>query len=175
VVWHQYRTRRTGRSALIAAAAAVIVIGVPLVVEPVRLEASPSPQDNAAVPLGDGISFKEGARSVVMRPLGDEAGQCRVMVRVTQVQSNWPGSAQPLSYRFVHRPTGKNLIFTWFALPDRIRELGGGQRISEAEWRELFQILYRYAVVGPMITSDDPHQAEFNSVSCRDIDVVIRH
>jgi hypothetical protein len=174
--WHQFRTRRTGRSALIAAAAAVVVIGVPYLFEPARLEARDSFTDEPAVPLGSGMRFKEGARSVVMWPLGDRQGQCDVMVRVTQTPGNQPANAlRWLSYHFVHRPTGRPLVFTWFALPDRIREMAGGQVVIDSEARELFQILYRYAVVGPMFTSEDPRNAELKSVSCRDIDVVVRH
>jgi hypothetical protein len=174
--WHQFRTRRTGRSALIAAATAVIVIGVPFMFQPARLEASDPFTDEPAVPLGSGMRFKDAARSVVMWPRGDQQGQCGVMVRVTQTPGNQPVNALPRpSYRFVHRPTGKNLVFTYFALPDRIREMGGGDVVLGSEARELFQILYRYAVVGPMFSSDDPRNTELKSVSCRDVDVIVRH
>jgi hypothetical protein len=174
--WHQFRTRRTRRSALIAAATAVMVIGVPYVFGPAKLEANHSFTDEPAVPLGSGMHFDDGPRSVVMWPVGDRNGQCGVMVRVTQVQTSLPANAPPrLSYRFVHRPTGKPLVFTWFALPDRIREMASGDVVTGSEARELFQILYRHAVVGPMFASDDPRNTELKSVSCRDIDVVVRH
>lgn len=177
VAWHQYRTRRTGRSALIAAATAVIVIGMPYVFAPARLEARTSFTDDPAVPLGAGMRFQDGAHSIVMWPLGDRDGQCGVMVRVTQTQGFFQPASQPpwLSYRFVHRPTGRALAFTYFALPDRNRELSSGQVIVDSEARERFQILYRYAVIGPLDTSDDPRKAELKSASCRDVDVVVRH
>jgi hypothetical protein len=175
--WHQFRTRRTGRSALIAAATTVIVMGVPFMFQPTRVEARDSFTDEPAVPLGSGMHFRMGAHSVVMWPLGDKQGQCGVMVRVTQTPGNQPANAPLpwLSYYFVHRPTGKGLVFTYFALPDRIREMAGGQGVIDSESRELFQILYRYAVIGPMFSSDDPRNAELKSVSCRDVDVVVRH
>jgi hypothetical protein len=182
VAWHQYRTRRTGRSALIAAATAVILIGVPYAFEPAGLEARTSFftfTDDPAVPLGSGMRFKDGPRSIVMWPLGDREGQCGVMVRVTQVRSNLPMNApQSLSYQFVHRPTQRGLNFTYFALPDRIREMASGQVLVDTDARELFQILYRYAVVGPVVSSGDPRDprnVELKSVACRDVDVVVRH
>jgi hypothetical protein len=182
VAWHQYRTRRTGRSALIAAATGVILIGVPYVFEPAGLEARTSFftfTDDPAVPLGSRMQFKDGPRSIVMWPLGDRDGQCGVMVRVTQVRSNLPMNApQTLSYQFVHRPTQRGLNFTYFALPDRIREMASGQVLADTEARELFQILYRYAVVGPDVSSGDPRDprnVELKSVACRDVDVIVRH
>jgi hypothetical protein len=80
-----------------------------------------------------------------------------------------------LSYRFVHRPTGRSLVFTYFALPDRNRELASEQILMDSEARQRFQILYRYAIVGPLITSGDPRNTELKSVSCRDVDVIVRH
>jgi ABC-type transport system involved in multi-copper enzyme maturation permease subunit len=174
--WHQFRTRRTGRSALIAAATAAIVIGVPFMFQRARLEARDSFTNEFTVPLGAEMRFKDGPRSVVMWPVDDRDGQCGVMVRMTQVQTSLAANAPPQqSYRFAHRPTGRPLVFTYFALPDRIREMAAGQLASDSEARELFQILYRYAVVGPMFTSDDPRTTDLKSVSCRDVDVIVRH
>ena len=176
VAWHQYRTRRTGRSVMIAAATAVIVIGVPQIFGRGTVEAIPSVTDIPAVPLGDGMRFKEGPRTIVMWPLGDRVGQCGVMVRATQTFGFGHWNTPPsLSYRFVHRPTGKGLVFTYFALPDRTREWAAGNVPVDAEAREMFQIFYRYVVVGPMFAPDDPFRTEIKGVSCRDIDVVVRH
>jgi hypothetical protein len=121
------------------------------------------------------MRFKEGPRSVVMWPLGDRVGQCGVMVRMTQTFAFGPSWPQSLSYRFVHRPTGRNLVFTYFALPDRTREWGGGNVPVDAEAREMFQINYRYALVGPMFTTEDPRSTEIKSIACRDVDVIVRH
>jgi hypothetical protein len=174
--WHQYRTRRTGRSAMIAAATAVIIMGLPYVFEPLELEALTSFTDEPAVPLGAGMRFQKDGRTIVMRPLDDRNGQCGVMARMTQVISSLPGNTLPrLSYRFVHRPTGRPLNFTYFALPDRSREMAAEQGIPDSEAFQRFQILYRHVVVGPLSTSDDPRTAELKSISCRDVDVVVRH
>lgn len=177
--WHQYRTRRTGQSALIAAVTVIIVTGIPYVFDPPRVEARTrisSLTDEPAVPLGTGMRFKDGPSSVVMWPLGDSLGQCGVMVRVTQAPGIRPVNAPAwLSYRFVHRPTGKTVVFTYFALPNRTLELASGDEFPRSEIRERFQILYRYATVGPLLTSDDPLKAELKNVDCRDLDVVVRH
>jgi hypothetical protein len=98
------------------------------------------------------------------------------MVRVTQAPGIRPVNAPAwLSYRFVHRPTGKAVVFTYFALPNRTLELASGDEFPRSEIRERFQILYRYATVGPLLTSDDPLKAELKNVDCRDLDVVVRH
>jgi hypothetical protein len=67
-----------------------------------------------------------------------------------------------------------HLVFTYFALPHRNRELSAYQKRHDTEQFELFQVLYRYTVVGPVFESNDP-DAELKSVSCRDVDVVIQH
>jgi hypothetical protein len=173
-VWYQYRTRRRERSALMVAATAAAASFVPYLV-PSGLQARPAMTEDPAVALGDGMRFQDGPRSVVMWPVDDRDGQCGVMVRVTQLQGMQAAVTHPWpSYRFVHRPLRKGLVFTYFALPDRSRELSPAQRSVDTEEFELFQVLYRYAVVGPVFESNDPH-AELKSVYCRDVDVVIRH
>jgi hypothetical protein len=133
-------------------------------------------RENPPVPLGDGMRFQDGPRSIVMWPAGERNGQCGVMVRVTQVQGRQGKVAHPpLSYRFVYQPARKGLAFTYFALPDRNRELAPNQTLHDSEQFELFQVLYRYAVVGPVLESNDPRDQELKSVSCRDVDVVVRH
>jgi ABC-type transport system involved in multi-copper enzyme maturation permease subunit len=172
--WSQYRTRRRERSALLVAAAAGVSFFMPYLV-PSGLEARAAMTEDPAVALGDGMRFRDGPTSVVMWPLGDRDGQCGVMVRVTQVQGMQAAVTHPWpSYRFVHRPARQPLVFTYFALPHRSQELIPSQRVYDTEEFELFQVLYRYAVVGPMFESNDPH-AEIKSVSCRDVDVVVRH
>jgi hypothetical protein len=175
--WHQYRTRRSRQSALIAAATLVALFITPYSFAQPRRDASiPSFTDNPAVPLGTGMRFQDGARSVVMWPLGDRVGQCGVLVRMTQtlgLRQAFPSPWQ--SYRFVHRPTGRGLVFTYFALPDRIREFAPSTQVLGSEALEPFQVFYRYAVVGPLFTSDDPLDTEVRSLQCRDVGVIVRH
>ena len=175
--WHQYRTRRERQSALIAAATIVALFITPYVFAQPRLDASvPTFTDEPAVPLGTGMRFRDGARSVVMWPLGDRDGQCGVMVRATQTLGLRTTNAPPWqSYRFVDRPTGRRLVFTYFALPDRIREFAPSTQVLGVEALEPFQVYYRYAVVGPVFASDDPSDTVVRSLACRDVDVIVRH
>jgi hypothetical protein len=176
--WYQYRTRRRDRSALIAAATAGAVLVMPYLVPASALEArQPSFTDAPAVALGAGIRFQDGPRSVVMWPLGDRDGQCGVMVRVTRVQGIRTRATPPKpGYHFVHRPTHGVLGYTYFALPDRSRELAPGQVPPSPEDLELFQVLYRYAVLGPSLLPSKAGEDEqlLPSVDCRDVDVVVR-
>ena len=91
-----------------------------------------------------------------MWPLGDRDGQCGVMVRVTQTQGVCQPAHAPRGSRIASSTgrRGRPLVFTYFALPDRIRELAApGESFDSRGASSCFQILYRYAVVGPMFTS----------------------
>jgi hypothetical protein len=179
--WHQYRTRSRERSALIAAVTAGAALAIPSLFAGVALEAHrPALTDAPAVALDGGVHFKDGARSVVMWAAGDRHDLCTVMVRVTQsqaIQSPVAGPKPMPSSRFVHRQTGKHLVFTYFALPDRAREMASGHAFGTSENFELFQVFYRYVLVGPMFAPGDREagNAELKSVSCRDVDVVVQH
>lgn len=174
-VWHQYRTRSRGRSAAIAAGTAGAVLAVLYLLPRSAIAATPvSTTRPPTVALGEGIRVQNGARSVVMWPAGEDHGLCRVMVRVTQVRGIQSPATQPVpSYRFFHQPTGKNLVFTWFALPDREHELAAGLSRHGSEELELFQVLYREVLVGPTFASNDPDDATLRNVSCREVGVMV--
>jgi hypothetical protein len=162
-------------TAVIVAATAIAVFALPHVLGRPGAEARASRKEDPAVPLGNGLRFQDGPRSIVMWPLGDRDGQCGVLVRVTQVQGRQSKAAHPPpTYRFVYRPAGKGIFFTYFALPQRSRELAPGAMGIGTEEFELFQVLYRHVVVGPVIESNDPRDPDLESVSCRDVDVVVR-
>jgi hypothetical protein len=175
--WHQFRTRRREHSAAIAASTVVVLFVLPYFFFPQTGQArTASFTENPAVPLAAGMRAQDGASSVAMWPFGDRDGQCGVMVRVTQTQGIQTALSTPWPfYRFVHRPTGKPIVSTYFALPDRNRELAAGVRAVGSESFELFQVLYRYEVVGPIFASSDPRNTEVKSVPCNEIDVVVRH
>jgi hypothetical protein len=174
--WHLYRTRRRGRSALIAAAATGFSLFVPTMLfpsnglrwEPRELTLAP------AIPLAKGMHFEDGPRSLAAWPIYEGGRSCHLMLRQTRLQGLRVYYDRPaLTYGFVHRRTGQPLTAGEEPLDRKSREQAPLPLFYGGEETEAFQIQYlRVFLFAP---KEPPERgARIENLPCRDVAISVR-
>jgi hypothetical protein len=177
--WHLYRTRRRGRSALIATAAtgAAMFLTAYWPTSGVFSEQRETTVASA-IPLSPALHVNDGPRGLSARPIGEDGnGNCRALVRVTRVQGlrmyrDWPR----LTFGFVHRPTGHSLSSSQEAFDRLSDQFAPTYSMSDGEENEAFQLRHHYVSIGPPKRGDDGRepQPRITRVSCGDVDVWVK-